>query len=69
MNPLDFLNQAINSIIAPRGPVSSEDDLRVRYVEALTNPAGFVDDVRGVVDALNQRSRRQDEEIRKILNK
>jgi hypothetical protein len=41
----------------------------MRYVEALTNPAGFVDEVRGVVDALNQRTRRQDEEIRKILNK
>jgi hypothetical protein len=61
MNPLDFLNEAIRKIIG--GP-TPEDDLRVKYVETLVNPAGFIDEARGVVESINQRN----EKLREILD-
>ena len=64
MNPLDFLNEAIRKIIG--GP-TPEDDLRVKYVETLVNPGGFIDEARGVVESINQRNQEQDQMIRKIL--
>ena len=64
MNPLDFLNEAIRKIVG--GP-TLEDDLRVKYVETLVNPAGFIEEARGVVDSINQRNQEQDLMIRKIL--
>jgi len=64
MNPLDFLNEAIRKIVG--GP-TPEDDLRVKYVETLVNPAGFIEEARGVVDSINQRNQEQDLMIRKIL--
>jgi len=66
MNPLDFLNEAIRKIIGGSTP---EDDLRVKYVETLVNPAGFLEETRGVVDALNERTQMQNEEIRRILGR
>ena len=66
MTPLDFLNEAIRKIIG--GP-TPEDDLRVKYVETLVNPAGFIDEARGVVESINQRNQEQDREIRKILGR
>jgi hypothetical protein len=66
MNPLDFLNEAIRKIIG--GP-TPEDDLRVKYVETLVNPAGFIDEARGVVESINQRNERQEREIEKILRR
>ena len=64
MNPLDFLNKAIRKIVG--GPTPG-DDLRVKYVETLVNPAGFIEEARGVVDSINQRNQEQDLMIRKIL--
>jgi len=66
MNPLDFLNEAIRKIIG--GP-TPEDDLRVKYVETLVNPAGFIDEARGVVESINQRNQEQDRRIREILGR
>ena len=66
MNPLDFLNEAIRKIIG--GP-TPEDDLRVKYVETLVNPAGFIDEARGVVESINQRNQEQDRMIRQILGR
>ena len=66
INPLDFLNEDIRKIVG--GP-TLEDDLRVKYVETLVNPAGFIEETRGVVDALNQRNQEQDQMIRKILGR
>lgn len=66
MSPLDFLNKAIRNIIG--GP-TPEDDLRVKYVETLVNPADFLEETRGVVDALNKRTQMQNEEIRRILGR
>jgi hypothetical protein len=66
MNPLDFLNEAIRKIIG--GP-TPEDDLRVKYVETLVNPAGFIDEARGVVESINQRNQEQDRMIREILGR
>ena len=66
MNPLDFLNEAIRKIVG--GP-TPEDDLRVKYVETLVNPAGFIDEARGVVESINQRKQEQDRMIRQILGR
>ena len=66
MSPLDFLNEAIRKIVGGSTP---EDDLRVKYVETLVNPGGFIEETRGVVDALNQRTQKQDQMIREILGR
>jgi len=66
MNPLDFLNEAIRKIVG--GP-TPEDDLRVKYVETLVNPGGFIDEARGVVESINQRNQEQDRMIREILGR
>ena len=66
MNPLDFLNEAIRKIVGKSTP---EDDLRMKYVETLVNPGGFIEETRGVVDALNRRNQEQDRMIREILGR
>ena len=66
MSPLDFLNEAIRKIVG--GP-TPEDDLRVKYVETLVNPGGFIDEARGVVESINQRNQEQDRIIREILGR
>ena len=66
MNPLDFLNKAIRKIVGGSTP---EDDLRMKYVQALVNPGGFIEETRGVVDAVNRRNQETDRIIRENLGR
>lgn len=66
MNPLDFLNEAIRKIVGGSTP---EDDLRMKYVKTLVNPGGFIEETRGVVNALNQRNQELDRMIREGLGR
>lgn len=70
MNPLDFLNEAIKKVISNRSVTEDQErSLGQEYVGALLDPLSFLEKTRGVVEALNDRNRRQDAMIREVLNK
>lgn len=70
MNPLDFLNQAIQRVMNPQQTApSSEAQLAGDYANALINPLNFLEKAKAVVDKLNDQTRTKERIIDEMLRR